>query len=262
MQLVLINNRIVAHGENFLAMGGVVINTVTGARYDNATVAECSGCPSDIDEVGYEYHAGSFVPCAPYGKGKGTGYFMEVCPDCATPRNSGLLINDINWGKVASVAGSIQSNAAESNQQNYSFSVSNSELAKYSSLRYKIKAGSVLNIARFVAGSGINSFNFISLNGLVLYGIYNIPTMNDGVLEFKEDVVIPSYLVNASTGGFALSSSSPLSGEQTAIPKWLTANGNTASPLSINVCVPGGYNTNSGWVVSSANFVIDLEGRK
>lgn len=92
MQLVLCNNRIVAHGENFLAMGGVVINTETRAKYENATVAECEGCPSDINEVGYEYHAGTFVPCAPYGKGNNNGFFMEVCETCATPRSSGIPI--------------------------------------------------------------------------------------------------------------------------------------------------------------------------
>ena len=63
MQLVLSGNRVVGHGENFLSMGGIVINTETGKRYENATVAECEGCPSDIDQRGYEYHAGTFVPC-------------------------------------------------------------------------------------------------------------------------------------------------------------------------------------------------------
>jgi hypothetical protein len=88
MQLVLSNNRIIAHGENFLAMGGVVINTETGARYENATIAECNGCPSDIDKVGYEYHAGVFVPCAPYGVGEGN--VGVYCDDCKTPRDSGF----------------------------------------------------------------------------------------------------------------------------------------------------------------------------
>lgn len=92
MQLVLINNRVVAHGENFLSMGGVVINTETGAKYDNATIAECDNCPSDINEVGYEYHSGIFKPCAPYGKGNNNGYFMEVCKECAAPRSSGIPI--------------------------------------------------------------------------------------------------------------------------------------------------------------------------
>lgn len=92
MQLVLSNNRVIAYGENFLAMGGVVINTETGARYENATIAECNGCPSDIDKVGYEYHAGVFVPCAPFGVGNNNGYFMEVCESCATPRSSGIPI--------------------------------------------------------------------------------------------------------------------------------------------------------------------------
>lgn len=92
MQLVLSGNRVIAHGENFLAMGGVVINTVTGARFENATVTDCDGCPSDIDKVGYEYHAGEFVPCAPFGKGNNNGYFMEVCESCATPRSSGIQI--------------------------------------------------------------------------------------------------------------------------------------------------------------------------
>jgi hypothetical protein len=94
MQLVLSSNRIIAHGENFLSMGGVVINTVTGAKYENATIAECNGCPSDIDKVGYEYHAGVFVPCAPFGTGNNNGYFMEVCESCATPRSSGISIKN------------------------------------------------------------------------------------------------------------------------------------------------------------------------
>lgn len=94
MQLVLSNNRIIAHGENFIAMGGVVINTETGAKYENATVAECEGgCPSDIDKVGYEYHAGEFVPCAPFGTGL-NGNYMIACDECATPRNSGIPIKN------------------------------------------------------------------------------------------------------------------------------------------------------------------------
>lgn len=92
MQLVLSNNRVIAHGENFLTMGNIVINTETGARYENATVAECDCVPSDIGRVGYEYHAGNFVPCAPFGIGNNNGYFMEVCAECATPRSSGIPI--------------------------------------------------------------------------------------------------------------------------------------------------------------------------
>jgi hypothetical protein len=42
--------------------------------------------------VGYEYHAGVFVPCAPFGTGNNNGYFMEVCETCATPRSSGIPI--------------------------------------------------------------------------------------------------------------------------------------------------------------------------
>lgn len=92
MQLVLSNNRVIAHGENFIAMGSVVINTASGKKYENATVVECENCPSDINETGYEYHAGVFKPCAPYGMGNNNGCFMEVCADCATPRKSGIPI--------------------------------------------------------------------------------------------------------------------------------------------------------------------------
>lgn len=92
MQLVLINNRVIAHGGNYFVMGSVVIDNETGAKFENATVAECEYYPSDIDSVGYEYHAGVFVPCAPYGKGNNNGYFMEVCTGCAAPKNSGIPI--------------------------------------------------------------------------------------------------------------------------------------------------------------------------
>ena len=105
MQLVLSNNRIIAHGENFLAMGGVVINTVSGKKYENATIAECGGnCPSDIDEVGYEYHAGAFIPCAPYGKAP-DGTILVGCEDCKTPKDSGILISSLTKCAYGSYVG-------------------------------------------------------------------------------------------------------------------------------------------------------------
>lgn len=93
MQLVLSKNRIIAHGENFLPMGSVVINTMTGAKYENATIAECDVYPSDLGEVGYEYHAGVFVPCAPYGKTE-DGSVMVAC-ECGTPRKSGWMLSEL-----------------------------------------------------------------------------------------------------------------------------------------------------------------------
>ena len=105
MQLVLSGNRIIAHGENFLSMGGTVINTETGKTYQNATVAECEGCPSDIGEVGYEYHAGTFVPCAPYGKGNGT--LLVACEECASPKNSGVKLHDVAWDLVGEATGDL-----------------------------------------------------------------------------------------------------------------------------------------------------------
>lgn len=101
IQLVVSGNRIVAHGEDcFLAMGGTVVCTVTGRVFQNATVVNHDGAiPCDIDQVGYEYHAGEFVPCAPYGKG--TGNFAVVCDDCKTIKDSGISASSI--GKVAVV---------------------------------------------------------------------------------------------------------------------------------------------------------------
>lgn len=94
MQLVVSGNRIMAHGEGFLAMGGTVINTDTGRVYQNATVVECDGCPSDIDKVGYEYHAGQFVPCAPFGAGDGT--VAVLCgEDCKSIKDSGVSITHL-----------------------------------------------------------------------------------------------------------------------------------------------------------------------
>ena len=91
MQLVLSGNRVISHGEDcFLAMGGTVICTQTGRVFQNATVAECENCPSDIDTVGYEYHAGVFIPCAPYGKDNGEGTLMVACEECGTPKDSGI----------------------------------------------------------------------------------------------------------------------------------------------------------------------------
>ena len=89
MQLVLCNNRVMAYGENFLAMGGVVINTDTGERHEHATIAECDCVPSDIGQRGYEYRAGEFIPCAPFGKGDGN--VPVLCGnDCKATKDSGI----------------------------------------------------------------------------------------------------------------------------------------------------------------------------
>lgn len=121
MQLVLIKNRIVAHGEGFLSMGGVVINAETGVKYDNATIAECENCPSDIDEVGYEYHAGEFVPCAPYGKG--TGNIPVLCDrDCKTIKDSGLPLSSFGLVEQKSYKGDGTYGVSEGNNQSITFS--------------------------------------------------------------------------------------------------------------------------------------------
>lgn len=89
-QLVVSGNRILAHGEDcFLATGGTVICTETGRKFENATVVSCDcALPFDIDTVGYEYHAGAFVPCAPFGKGDGN--IAVVCGnDCKSIKDSG-----------------------------------------------------------------------------------------------------------------------------------------------------------------------------
>lgn len=106
MQIVLSGNRIIAHGTGFVPMGGTVINAETGKVYQNATVAECDGCPSDIDSVGYEYHAGVFVPCAPYGKDNGNGEILVACEECATPKSSGKKIGDLapaRWAELGEI---------------------------------------------------------------------------------------------------------------------------------------------------------------
>ncbi len=96
MQLVLSNNRVLAYGENcFLCMGGTVICESTRRVYQNATVTETNEpLPTDIDKVGYEYHAGQFVPCAPYGVGDGN--VAVVCnEDCKVIKDSGILFSKL-----------------------------------------------------------------------------------------------------------------------------------------------------------------------
>lgn len=95
MQIVLSGNRVIAHGEDcFLSMGGTVVCNDTGRSYQNATVAEVDAVPADIDSVGYEYRAGHFVPCAPYGKGKGN--LAVLCDgDCKAIKDSGWHMNDL-----------------------------------------------------------------------------------------------------------------------------------------------------------------------
>lgn len=107
MQLVVSGNRILAHGEDcFLAMGGTVICTQTGRVFQNATVVNnCENCPADIDSVGYEYHAGEFVPCAPYGVHSVDGHIMVACGDCATPKRSKHKLSELAKIEVGSYVG-------------------------------------------------------------------------------------------------------------------------------------------------------------
>lgn len=94
-QLVVSGNRILAHGTNcFYSMGGTVICPETERVYQNATVVNCDNIPSDIDLVGYEYHAGEFVPCAPFGVGDGN--VAVVCGnDCKAIKDSGIPLAEI-----------------------------------------------------------------------------------------------------------------------------------------------------------------------
>lgn len=106
-QIVISGSRILAHGEDcFLTMGGTVICSDSGRVFQNATVATVDALPADIDSVGYEYHAGEFVPCAPFGIGKGN--IAVFCSnDCKALKDSGLsLSNDIAKYKVVEYTGS------------------------------------------------------------------------------------------------------------------------------------------------------------
>lgn len=104
-QIVTIGNRVVAHGEDcFLSMGGTVICDETGKAYPNATVTEVDAIPADVDTVGYEYHAGQFIPCAPYGKG--TGNLAVFCDgDCKSLKDSGLHMTDLLAPATAALFG-------------------------------------------------------------------------------------------------------------------------------------------------------------
>ena len=94
MQLVTIGNWVVSHGGEYIYFGGDVLCTSNGTVYPKATIVECENCPADIGTVGYEYHAGEFIPCAPFGKGKGN--IAVLCDEgCKAIKDSGISISDI-----------------------------------------------------------------------------------------------------------------------------------------------------------------------
>lgn len=201
MQLVLSSNRIIAHGENFLSMGGVVINTVTGARYENATIAECDGCPSDIDKVGYEYHAGVFVPCAPFGVGNNNGYVMEVCTDCATPRNSGIpvkdiIISNIKWETIATDVITFSKTESSGTQSKNSFTLNiDPDIIKdYTMYRLLLKAGSTITFDKKNA-IGIEGYVKLQLGSTGTPEVLNVSSSQ--TVEITEDT-------HLAAGGIAL----------------------------------------------------------
>lgn len=265
MQLVLSKNRIIAHGENFLSMGGVVINTETGAKYENATVAECEGCPSDIDKVGYEYHAGVFVPCAPFGVGNNNGYFMEVCKDCATPRNSGLPIKDIKWSTVGSVSCFIDTTTAAVDKA-FNLPIGKSVLAEYSMLRYKIIEGSYFDLGGMRISMNTNPVvidTFISVGGYPLYTHTPLQGQINGYNElytaktivFEKDTIVPFYVV--STGYYDASNDTSGNITNGLVLHNYTTFGAEIDPLSIKITIPNYRNQ-----PNRAHIVIELEGRK
>lgn len=94
MQLVLIKNRVIAYGGEYIAMGNTVVDARSGKLFSGATIAECNSCPPDIGEVGYEYMAGVFTPCAPYGKGDGN--LAVLCNrDCKSIKDSDIPLSQI-----------------------------------------------------------------------------------------------------------------------------------------------------------------------
>lgn len=264
MQLVLSNNRVIAHGENFLALGGVVINTSTGAKYENATIAECECVPCDIDTTGYEYHAGEFVPCAPFGMGNNNGYFMEVCEDCATPRSSGIPIKDIKWNKLGSVVCSVSETTATVSKD-FSIPVSTDELFEYSMLRYRIKGGSYFNLGRVTCAVGaLKLYELVFAGGSYIFTVngpksgmsYDFDTSERYVIE--NDIVVPKYLFNSSYWHMYSH------GDLDKINAWLGGEGmSSVNPLTVRLTLPGGYtDTSYQNHYTSANVIIDIEGRK
>lgn len=102
-QIVISGNRVLAHGEDcFAVTNNTVICTDSEKVYNNATIAIVDEWPADIDTVGYEYHLGAFIPCAPFGRGKGN--LAVLCPeDCKSLKDSGIHIDDLNNVLVLSV---------------------------------------------------------------------------------------------------------------------------------------------------------------
>jgi hypothetical protein len=91
VQIVISGNRVLAHGTDFSVTGDAVECASTGRIYQNATIATVDSVPDDIDSVGYEYHAGRFVPCGPFGKGSGN--VAILCnDDCKALKDSGIPI--------------------------------------------------------------------------------------------------------------------------------------------------------------------------
>lgn len=101
-QIVISGTRVLAHGEDcFAVTGNTVVCTNSDKVYDNATIATVEEIPVDIDTVGYEYHAGVFVPCAPYGIGSGN--IAVVCGnDCKALKDSGIPLE--RFAKYASTS--------------------------------------------------------------------------------------------------------------------------------------------------------------
>lgn len=93
-QIVLQGNKVLAYGDNcFIMCGNAVLCTTNGNTYPGATVATCATLPADIGSVGYEYHAGVFVPSGPFGKGSGN--VAVVCDECKTLRDSGIPLDNM-----------------------------------------------------------------------------------------------------------------------------------------------------------------------
>lgn len=165
----------------------------------------------------------------------------------------------LTWDKISSITCAV-ADTQSAVSETYTFPISYDEVAEYSMLRYRIKAGSYLTIASFQTKVNSTSAKFqvpISSDDAALCK-YTIPTGNKDeyasnvTINFDKDHISPCYVMQG--GYFKVDSTGTLS----VVKDWCVANGTDANPLQITIAINKPVSGSAYY--NNANIIIELEG--
>lgn len=248
MQLVLCGNRVVNYGEDCLDLGCGILCPDTEHIHSNCTlVTTCTDLPADIDSVGYEYHAGIFVPCEPYGETVGGNNGWET-------------IGSVSYSTEGYPTNDLILNDKESQNVALTIPYDEAVLDNFSQFRYVIKRGSYFNIrGKNTKSQGLIVFASMSIstNSYTLIKISDSGDYDDytrTILECDKDIVF--HIVNTVNNDQFEFNNNTWEVISTNIPTFLS------SDIKVEISVTSGTSSDIGNGLFLCSFTLEVQGKR